>query len=80
MSGYVNQNVVKTRKAHRCVGCLRLIPKGLQTVVVVSVDMGKIFSSYWCDDCSREEMYDDVIMDGEFADREYAQRPIEVRP
>ncbi len=51
MTGFMRQKVVKTREPHICFGCGVKHEAGILMLVVVSVDMGKIFSTYWCDVC-----------------------------
>ena len=43
--------VVTTRKRHRCPGCAITWPAGTEMFKVVGVDMGTIFSTYWCSPC-----------------------------
>ena len=47
----IEQKEVKTRKDHYCWGCGVVIPKGYTCSRSVSVDAGKIATSYWCDMC-----------------------------
>jgi len=43
--------VVKTRKPHRCHGCLRRFPAGSQLNRVTGTDGGQAWSTYWCSVC-----------------------------
>jgi len=47
----IRQNTVKTRKPHHCWGCAEEYPTGTTMDVVVSKDMGKLESTYFCDIC-----------------------------
>lgn len=53
MSELLRQDTVKTRKPHRCWGCLDTIPVGTMTRVDVSIDMGQVFSCYFCEICDK---------------------------
>lgn len=48
----IASRTVKTRKPHRCWGCTVEIPGGTLTDITISVDDGRIATSYWCDICS----------------------------
>ncbi len=52
MCEVLSSKVVKTRKPHKCWGCVRVIPIGTEVLRVVSIDMG-ISSAYWCADCEK---------------------------
>jgi len=43
--------IVKTRKPHRCYGCLRRFPAGAQLNRVTGTDGGQAWSAYWCKVC-----------------------------
>ena len=47
----IRQRTVKTRKPHRCHGCTEEYPSGSTMKVVVSKDMGEIFSTHYCNTC-----------------------------
>ena len=47
----LSQKIVKTRKEHQCWGCIEKIPVGTECDRTVTVDMGKAFSSYLCQNC-----------------------------
>ena len=48
----VSDKKVKTRKPHKCWGCMEDIPTGATVQAVTSVDGGKIATVYWCDRCA----------------------------
>jgi hypothetical protein len=43
---------VKTRKEHRCWGCMRKFPAGVEMQATTCADQGTVSTAYWCDDCS----------------------------
>ena len=47
----VSAKMVKTRKAHRCIGCGRKFPSGTVLQALVWTDLG-IWSDYWCEVCT----------------------------
>jgi hypothetical protein len=47
----IRETIVITRVPHRCWGCGDLYPPRSRMTEAVSVDMGKIGSTYWCDRC-----------------------------
>ena len=47
----IRSGVVKTRKPHRCVGCLGLIPTGTTVRFTVAKDMGQLDTAYYCPVC-----------------------------
>ena len=49
----ISDKKVKTRKMHKCWGCLESIPIGTSTTRITSVDGGEIASVYWCDRCEK---------------------------
>lgn len=50
----LKSKTVKTRKPHRCEGCLKEFPPGTEmTVATVVPDDGGIVSEYWCSHCER---------------------------
>ena len=44
--------IKKTRKAHRCHGCLTTIPVGSMAHASTNVDNGEIYTLYFCEDCN----------------------------
>jgi hypothetical protein len=48
----LRSGIVKTRKDHRCHGCLALIPKGTKVYSQTSVD-DDIYTLYVCDECRK---------------------------
>jgi len=62
----VSEKEVKTGKPHVCWGCCETFPKGLKMQRVVSRDLKKLSTVYWCDSCqtyidekaSMDEYYD----------------------
>ena len=58
----VSQDIVVTRKPHKCWGCAREFPKGSKMGVLVYAECGEIYSTYWCDTC---RAYWDKHMRGE---------------
>ncbi len=42
---------VKTRKPHRCHGCIDIIPTGTTVRYTANVDGGRVAGAYWCDRC-----------------------------
>ena len=64
-----DEDVTKTRKPHRCFGCLEIIPSGSKAHVQINNDLGKLGSIYthlWCEAIMREmDMdYDDTYSEG----------------
>ena len=61
-------DVKKTRKPHRCFGCLEIIPAGSQAHVQVNVDMGigKIYTHLACEEIMRgmDMEYGDEYLEG----------------
>ncbi len=51
MGYYIKWKEVKTRKPHRCFGCMKTYPKGTMMVSATNVDGGDINSCYWCNVC-----------------------------
>lgn len=51
MTDHVKDMGVITRKDHHCWGCTTLFHKGTFMTAVVSVDMGKIGTVYYCPKC-----------------------------
>lgn len=49
--GYIRDEVVLTRKEHRCWGCAIKYPKGTIMKVCVGTENGKMESVYWCKTC-----------------------------
>lgn len=49
----LRQSTVKTRKEHDCWGCAEKFPAGTKMSVVVSKDIEKLESTYWCDICEQ---------------------------
>ncbi len=47
----IAQRQVTTRKEHQCWGCARVFPPGAELDVVVSTDLGRAMSTYWCKTC-----------------------------
>ena len=47
----ISSKKVKTRKEHRCWGCMRKFPAGVEMQAVTSADAGTVSTSYWCADC-----------------------------
>ena len=50
MTTTLRDGIVKTRKEHKCHGCLEKIPKGTNTYSQTIVD-DDIYTIYMCDDC-----------------------------
>lgn len=46
------QPIKKTRKSHRCHGCLEMIPVGSEALASTSVDGEKIYTLYFCRSCA----------------------------
>lgn len=46
----LSDGYVKTRKSHKCVGCLEIIPTGTKVYHQTCVDDG-IYDVYMCDSC-----------------------------
>lgn len=64
-----DEDVTKTRRPHRCFGCLEIIPKGSPAHVQVNNDLGKLGSIYthiWCEQIMSEMdmSYDDTYSEG----------------
>ena len=51
MSNVIDQHIVKTRKPHRCFGCLEMIPAGANVDRSTIVDGALIYTAYLCEDC-----------------------------
>lgn len=47
---------VKTRKSHKCWGCVKEYPSGTEMTYSVAVDQGYFSTAYWCKEC--EEILD----------------------
>lgn len=53
MSDYsMRESVVKTRKPHRCWGCLEIIPAGTRVWSETSAYDGTVGTIYMCDPCN----------------------------
>jgi len=52
MTNIIRQADIITRKDHKCWGCTFLFPKGSFMFTLISVDMGKISTCYYCPKCS----------------------------
>ena len=66
----VDEKYVKTRKAHKCFGCLRLLPMGTSMKYITNLSDDGFFSFYMCDICIEEvvawpEWTDDGINEGD---------------
>ena len=48
---FINEQIVVTRKPHKCWGCTTEFPQGSKLVRKTNSDGGEIFSSYWCAKC-----------------------------
>ena len=48
----LTDNMVTTRKAHRCWGCGRVFPSRSRMRVIVTADGGAIGRGYWCEVCA----------------------------
>ena len=48
--GFKSKKVV-TRKDHKCMGCLAIIPKGTETNTLTGKDGGEISTAYYCAIC-----------------------------
>ncbi len=46
------QLVKKTRKPHRCHGCMEIIPVGSEALVNTCTDGGEIYTLYFCKSCT----------------------------
>lgn len=51
MSNIIDQHIVKTRKPHRCFGCLEMMPTGSSVERCTIVDGDQIYANYLCEDC-----------------------------
>ena len=51
MCDVIDQRIVKTRKSHRCFGCLEMIPTGSNVLRSTITDGGEIYANYLCKDC-----------------------------
>jgi hypothetical protein len=51
MNILADEHIKKTRKEHKCWGCLKIIPIGGKARKITNVDNGALVSSYWCDVC-----------------------------
>lgn len=67
----ISQKRVKTRKPHRCFGCMRQVPIGTMIQRTVSAEDGRASSAYWCDICcdsmDNDSGGDNCYMEGELA-------------
>lgn len=45
------QAIKKTRKPHRCHGCLEVIPAGSEALANTNTDSGEIYTLYFCVAC-----------------------------
>jgi len=53
MADFITSGRRITRKPHRCVGCLAVIPKGTEVTFGTFSDCGRIFTSYTCATCDK---------------------------
>jgi hypothetical protein len=51
MSQILRSKLVTTKTPHKCWGCTKEYPAGTRMEFSVCVDMGKVFSSYYCPTC-----------------------------
>jgi len=61
---------VKTRKEHKCFGCMRRFPPGTSLQYITNITDAGFFSFYMCDICLEEaetcpEWTDEGIMEGD---------------
>ena len=49
--GVIAFKKVKTRKPHKCWGCMIDIPIGIEVNRTTNIDGGNIGTAYWCPDC-----------------------------
>ena len=52
MSEMLSSKWVKTRKPHKCFGCLRDFDKGTRLLRESWTDCGSAYTSYLCSDCN----------------------------
>ena len=64
----ISSKKVKTRKAHRCLGCLRSFPAGTTMMKWDTEDGGSISTAYHCATCEEidafTDHYDDWLFEG----------------
>ena len=68
---FLSSKVVKTRKPHRCYGCLRLFPSRRKLTYTVCADAGEIVDGYICVPCNKEyhrEGWRDGYYDGDLGE------------
>jgi flavoprotein len=51
MPEFIRDGIVKTRKPHKCHGCLEVIPKGTKVYSQTCVEDDRIYTIYMCDAC-----------------------------
>jgi len=79
MPDFIKQADIITRKDHHCWGCTFLFHKGTFMYTIISTDMGKIFTTYYCPKCQaymndHPHDFEDGIEYGDFLnDEEYAK-------
>ena len=47
----VRSKYVKTRKQHRCLGCLENFPAGTEMLAQTNIGDGRIYTIYICEEC-----------------------------
>ncbi len=52
MMNIIKDGMIKTRKEHKCHGCLEVIPKGTVIYSQTNVYDGKIYTLYMCSHCN----------------------------
>lgn len=66
MAECISEKKVKTRKRHRCHGCLSIFPAKTEMISSVNTDGGEIYTLYFCKDCYEYiEKYPKEFEDGE---------------
>lgn len=74
MSDLLSYGVVKTRKSHKCFGCLTPIPQGANAEQNVCRGDSGLYTIYLCEDCIAFEktLPADYWIDGEYGEGELA--------
>jgi predicted RNA-binding Zn-ribbon protein involved in translation (DUF1610 family) len=53
MANLLRDGIAKTRKEHKCHGCLETIPKGAEVYYQACADGGRAYSIYMCEECRK---------------------------
>ncbi len=53
MATLLGQAFVKTRKEHKCHGCLKIIPIGTKDVLTQTIADERVETLYMCNDCQK---------------------------